>query len=195
VALAASEANSEGGSYSSVETTATKSSALPSLAWVRSNAENILFLEHLRRQAAEGDLYGWRSQLGSEEYQSRLDDLLSMGTSSECGSSSCGTSDCATSECSSSSCSSSSCEDSSMLIDRISVLEGRCGESSCGGEMSCGGGGGCEMYGQRMLILQAELRRQRLMIQRLYQQVTIISQSSSCRGKRYFFKLNNYNPR
>lgn len=181
MALVASEANSEGGGYSLLETTATKSSALPSLAWVRSNAENILFLEHLRRQAAEGDLYGWRSQLGTEEYQARLDDLLSMGTSTECGSSSC-TSECATSECSSSSCSSSSCEDSSMLIDRISVLEGRCGESSCGGEMSCGGG--CEMYGQRMLILQAELRRQRLMIQRLYQQVTIISQSSSCRGKR-----------
>ena len=51
--------------------------------------------------------------------------------------------------------------------------------AGCGASYDCGGG--CEMYGQRMVILQGELRRQRAMIQRLYQQITIMgSTGSSC---------------
>ena len=143
-------------------------------------------------EANIGGGYSYQSELGSASSLSSQSEMSASsvaamessssdyGSSSECSGSECSSS----SACSSSSCcSSNSCyEDSSMLMDRISVLEGRCGESSCGAEMSCGGGG-CEIYGQRMLILQAELRRQRLMINRLMQQVTITSQRSSCRGK------------
>ena len=174
------------------ETTSIKSSAsasLPSSAWIRDNAENILFLEHLRRQAAEDDLYGWRGQISSEEYQARLDQMLTMNT--ECGSSSCASSECSSSSSCGSACATSACsEDYSMLFDRISVLENRCGESSssCGGGEFSSCGGNCEMYGQKMLMLQSELRKQRLMIQRLYQQVTIMSQTSGgCDGNCLFF--------
>lgn len=157
-------------------------SGLPDLAWVRANAENLLFLEHLQKQAAEQNLYGWKSELSSQDYQVRLDQIRS-GSAWECGASSCG----------------GGCEDS-MLLERIVALEERlasCGGithdnpfdiedrpqviqtilGGCGGGMDCGGG--CEIYSQRIIILQGELRRQRAMIQRLYQQITIISGSSS----------------
>ena len=161
------------------------SPAVPSAAWIRENAENILFLEHLREQAAEDDLYEWRSKRSSADYQTRLDQLLSVDDST-CVSSSCGSSECSSSSSCGSACATSACsEDSSMLFDRISVLENRCGESSssCGGGEFSSCGGNCEMYGQKMLMLQSELRKQRQLIQRLYQQVTIISQTStSCSG-------------
>ena len=158
------------------------SPAVPSAAWIRENAENILFLEHLREQAAEDDLYEWRSKRSSADYQTRLDQLLSVDDST-CVSSSCGSSECSSSSSCGSACATSVCsEDSSMLVDRVSVLENRCGESSsCGQTVSCASG--CEMSDQKILLLQSELRKQRQLIQRLYQQVTIISQTStSCSG-------------
>lgn len=134
----------------------------PSPSWVRQNAENLLFLEYLQSEAAKGDLYGWKAILQSDEFQQKLDSLRSGITTlpgeldQDCGVE----------------------VDESVLIDRISSLESRF--SSCGGGgfecgMACGSG--CELNDQKLMVLQAELRRQRMMIQRLYSQVIILSSS------------------
>ena len=100
-----------------VEPTATKScsSGLPDLAWIRANAENLLFLEHLQKQAAEQNLYGWQSQITSQDYQVRLDQIRA-GDGLDCGGASCGGGSC----------------DDSMLLERIVALEERL--ASCGGK-------------------------------------------------------------
>jgi len=68
-------------SESTAESARCATRGLPDLTWVRANAENLLFLEHLQKQAAEQNLYGWRSQLTSAEYQARLDQI---NTGEEC---------------------------------------------------------------------------------------------------------------
>lgn len=85
------------------------SQRLPDLAWVRANAENLLFLEHLQRQAAEENLYGWRSQLSSQDYQARLDQIRTGQVVEQCTS-----------------------DEDVNILERMSVLEERLG--NCGGE-------------------------------------------------------------
>ena len=66
----------------------------------------------------------------------------------------------------------------SILIDRIGMLEDRIGTcyqdspmlTPCGG----GGGGGGEINMRKFALLQAELRRQRMMIQRLSMQIAFL---------------------
>ena len=106
---------------------------------VRQNADNLLYLEYMRKQALEDDEF--KSYIGTDEYRERLNQLRSIDTA-ECGADNCGL------------------------------------ETSCG--TSCNTN--CEIYGQKISIFQAELKRQKLMIQRLYSQILVISQSSSSCG-------------
>lgn len=53
----------------------------PDLNFVRQNAENLAFVEYLRRQAAENDLYGFKSIMGSDDFQGRVDEFRSI----DCG--------------------------------------------------------------------------------------------------------------
>ena len=118
--------------------------------WVRQNAENLLYLEYLRQQAGSEDA-GWKSQVSTDEYQTRLDELRTINTGC----------------------------DSSVTVDE-SFESSSCSQS-CGSTCSQG----CENYGSRLVVFQAELKRQRLMIQRLYAQILTISQSSTCESKKY----------
>lgn len=138
------------------------------LNWARQNAENMLFVEYMRRQAAANDFMGYRSQMDTDDYQSRLDEVRSMA---ECGMDNGG---------------------DPALNDRLGMLEERiisCGQtdssySNCG--TSCNTN--CEFYGQKINSFQIELRRQRLLIQRLYSQILVISQSKpECDRKMIFF--------
>ena len=112
---------------------------------VRQNADNLIYLEFMRKQA-QGD-NDWQSYAGTDEYQHRLQDLRSANTG--CG----------------------------------AVVESPCGEAPCGS--NCGSS--CQFYGDKIAILQAELKRQKLMIQRLYSQILTISQSSNCDSSKEFF--------
>lgn len=144
----------------------------PSIEWVRKNAENMLFLEYLQSEAAKGDLYSWRSLFESSDYKNKLESLrASLTTMSTDASEDCGIER----------------EESTILdrtlLDRLSTLETRF--ASCGSNYECSSGCGssnCEMYDQKLMVLQAELRRQRMMIQRLYSQIIVISSSSSSCG-------------
>jgi hypothetical protein len=100
---------------------------------VRQNADNLLYLEYMRKQAQGDD--EWQSLMGSDEYQQRLNELRSVNTG--CG-----------------------------------AVETPCGESSCGSEF----------YGDKVAVFQSELKRQKMMIQRLYSQ--LLSQSTSCGSKK-----------
>ena len=114
-----------------------------SIDWVRQNADNLLYLEYMRKQAQGDDEF--KLYAGTDEYQQRLNQLRTINTG-------CGVVDC--------------------------VLETSCG-SNCNSN--------CEIYGQKIEIFQAELKRQKLMIQRLYSQILVISQSgSSCDCKKFF---------
>jgi hypothetical protein len=109
---------------------------------VRQNADNLLYLEYMRKQAQGDD--EWQSFAGTDEYQERLNELRSVNM--DCG-----------------------------------MVESPCAEASCGS--SCGSG--CEVYADKIASFQAELRRQKMMIQRLYSQILTISQTSSSCGSKY----------
>lgn len=119
--------------------------------YLRQNAENLLFVEYLRRQAAENDLYGWKSVMDTDDFQGRLDEMRTV---------------------------SENCDSGDDVYDRINLLEGRL--TTCGESVSCGSG-------SSYITLQNDLRRQKLMIQRLYSQILALSQagSSNCRGKHF----------
>lgn len=108
---------------------------------VRQNADNLLYLEYMRKQAQGDD--EWQSFAGTDEYQERLNELRSVNM--ECG-----------------------------------MVESPCAEASCGS--SCGSG--CEVYADKIASFQAELRRQKMMIQRLFSQILTISQTSSSCGSK-----------
>lgn len=131
------------------------------LDWVRQNAENLLYLEYMRKQASSDD--EWQSQMESSDYQIRLNEMRSMNEG------------CVTPPI-------------EMPI---------CGESMSCGTTSCNSN--CEFYGQQIATFQMELKRQKLMIQRLYSQVLIMSQSGSSCNRKFltlsFFDCNNvYDP-
>lgn len=122
------------------------------LNWVRQNAENLLYLEHMRRQASRDD--EWQSQMESNEYQTRLNELRSINVG--CG---------------------------------MPPMEET---PACGESIPCGYNGcnsNCEIYGQKIAAFQAELNRQRLMIQRLYAQVLSYSQNSNSCGCKICFRF------
>ncbi len=124
--------------------------------WVRQNAENLLYLEYLRQQAASEDV-GWRSQVETDDYQTRLDELRTVNTG---------------------------CTLEATVDDSFESTSS-CGQTTCETVSSCGQN--CEIYASRLVVFQAELKRQRLMIQRLYSQILAISQTSStscdCKNK------------
>lgn len=124
--------------------------------WVRQNAENLLYLEYLRQQAASEDV-GWRSQVETDDYQNRLDELRTVNTG---------------------------CSMEATVDDSFESTSS-CGQTTCETVSSCGQN--CEIYASRLVVFQTELKRQRLMIQRLYSQILAISQTgSSCDCKNKF---------
>jgi hypothetical protein len=113
--------------------------AKQSIELVRKNADNLLYLEYMRKQAqGDEDFLSWT---GTDEYQQRLNEFQYGNCETE----------------------------SSVICPSAPSCEYNCGSS-------------CENYGPKIAMLQAELKRQRLMIQRLYAQILVISQtkSSSC---------------
>ncbi len=115
-----------------------------SIELVRKNADNLLYLEYMRKQAQDDD--NFQSWTGTNEYQQRLNELQY-----------------------------GNCETESSVV--------------CPSAPSCGSncGSSCESYGPKIALFQAELKRQKLMIQRLYSQILVISQTkSSCDCKKLF---------
>jgi hypothetical protein len=104
----------------------------PNIDWVRQNADNLVYLEFMKKQA-QGDS-DWQSVMGSNEYQQRLNELRSMNTG-------CGT------------------------VDTGCLPEA----PSCECPSNCD---------SKYLILREELKNQKKLIQRLYSQILVISQSS-----------------
>lgn len=123
---------------------------------LRSNAENLLFLDYLRNQANQNNLFGWKKKLATDDYQKKLRSLRSLDTVDEC-------------------------EDSDVT-DRIKVLEEKylqCGTSDDQPCQSCAEG--CN-FDTRFVAIQAELRRHKVIIQRLVSQVVLLSQHQPCSG-------------
>lgn len=116
------------------------------------SAENLLFVDYLRSQAYQKNLFGWKKRTASEDY---IRELTSLTLNDECH--------------------------DAGLSDRLKVLEGRfsqCG--NCDVQQQCG----CNFDG-KFLAIQAEMRRQKAMIQRLFSQVLLLSQQS-CSGKLFY---------
>lgn len=112
--------------------------------WVRDNADNLLFLEHMKQQASSQNLYDWQTVSKSSDYQTRLEDIR---TSTDC----------------------------SRVVEDFDISET---------SVSCGSR--CD--DNRLVIFQAELKRQRLMIQRLYSQIVVLQstrETSRCEGKSF----------
>lgn len=131
--------------------------------YLRTNAENQLFLEYLRRQASENDLYGWKSVMDTDDYQGRLNEIRVVNEN---------------------------CDSGDDVFERINVLEGRL--SNCGETVNCGRScaTNCD-DGGKWITLQNELRRQKLMIQRLYSQILVLSQNNNnCDSKSIIYYYN-----
>jgi hypothetical protein len=118
-----------------------------SIELVRKNADNLLYLEYMRKQAQGDD--DFQSWMGTDEYQQRWNEMQ-LGN----------------------------CETESSVI--------------CSPSCATNCGSNCENYGPKIALFQAELKRQKLMIQRLYSQILVISQSkgTTCECKK-LFKLSS----
>lgn len=133
--------------------TGTRCSQRQDPTYLRTNAENQLFVEYLRRQAADNDLYGWKSVMGSDDYQGRLNEMRVV---------------------------TENCDNIVDVPERINVEERL---TSCG-ETVCSDNSG------RWIAIQNELRRQKLMIQRLYSQILVLSQTNNNCNSKFILILN-----
>ena len=139
------------------------------LNWASRHGESLLFLEFLQRKAVEENLFGggWKTALASEEYQMRLRQIESEAS----GRPTDPLDDCA--------------DDASsitILTDRVTMLEDRVANCNMDSDINpCYGqpyGGEIQM--RKMALMQSELRRQRVMIQRMAMQISYITARIGC---------------
>ena len=137
---------------------------LANLNWASRHGQSILFLEHLQRKAVEENLFEWKSALASEEYQVRLRQIESESS----GRPTDPFDDCT--------------DDASImtiLVDRVTMLEDRMANCNMDSGINPYHGRG-ELQMRKVALLQSELRRQRVMTQRMAMQVSYITSRIGC---------------
>jgi len=138
------------------------------LNWASRHGQSILFLEHLQRKAVEEDLFNWKNDLASEEYQVRLRQIESEAS----GRPTDPFDDCA--------------DDASslpILINRVTMLEERlenCHMDSGMINPCYGKSYGGENQMRKIAHMHSELRRQQVIIQRMAMQISHITAQIGC---------------